>query len=273
VTVDAQGNVYAVDNGNARVQELSPAGRALQQFPSASSRDPAAQLNDPTNVTIGPDGKVFVTDHGNQRIAIFKLDATFVGSIFKYKKHGGTLRKFNSLAIDKVGNMYATDLDNDQVLKLSPSGAWLAQWGSPGNGQRQFSEPEGVATGPEGNVYVVDHDNSRVLEFSLAGARAKYVRTIGQGYLDHPEGVAVDHSGNVYVADTNNDRIDIFSARGHFIRAFGVHGAGRGQMLSPASVAVDGQDNIYVADWGNDRIEKFSPRGHLLWETPVRSLA
>ncbi len=66
IAVDAEGNVYAADFYNHRVQKFSADGRLLTSF--GEHGDAAGQFDYPIGVAIAADGNVFVADYGNQRI-------------------------------------------------------------------------------------------------------------------------------------------------------------------------------------------------------------
>ena len=89
---------------------------------------------------------------------------------------------------------------------------YLTQWGSPGGGNEQFSEPFGVATDAAGNVYVSDYNNNRIQKFTNTGTYLTQWGSegSGDGQFDRPYGVATDAAGNVYVVDAGNNRIQKF---------------------------------------------------------------
>ena len=58
---------------------------------------------------------------------------------------------------------------------------YLTQWGSPGSGKGQFSEPFGVATDAAGNVYVADRYNWRIQKFTSSGAFLTQWGAFGNG--------------------------------------------------------------------------------------------
>src|SRR5258708_32830136 len=60
ITVDGEGNVYVVEEGNHRVQKFTDRGRYLASW--AGPTGSAAYLELPTAITVGSDGRLFVTD-------------------------------------------------------------------------------------------------------------------------------------------------------------------------------------------------------------------
>jgi len=143
---------------------------------------------------------------------------------------------------------------------------FVAKWGSHGNGDGQFSYPQGVAVDIGGHVYVADMANSRVEKFDSGGTFLAKWGSHGSrdGELLYPTGIAVDGAGNVYVADVYNDRIQKFDGSGAFVTKWGSDGTGDGEFADPEGIAVDAAGNVYVADTGNDRVQKFSPSGTFL---------
>jgi sugar lactone lactonase YvrE len=151
------------------------------------------------------------------------------------------------------------------VAAVQPPLEFLAQWGSLGSGDGQFSKPHGVAVDRAGNVYVADTYNHRIQKFDADG---NYLTQWGfygwgNGQFYYPKGIAVDAADNVYVADTSNHRIQKFDADGNYLTQWGFYGWGRGQFYFPKGIAVDGTDKVYVADTSH-RVQKFDANGTFL---------
>jgi DNA-binding beta-propeller fold protein YncE len=53
------------------------------------------------------------------------------------------------------------------VLYANLRGDVLLRWGGKGSDSASFTQPSGVAVGPDGAVYVVDYGGTRVLKFKL----------------------------------------------------------------------------------------------------------
>jgi sugar lactone lactonase YvrE len=79
VAVDAEGNVYVVDSGSHRIRRISPDGSVSTIAGSgvAGYTDgPAAEAEFwyPTDVAVGPDGKLYIADSKNHRIRIITIE-------------------------------------------------------------------------------------------------------------------------------------------------------------------------------------------------------
>jgi DNA-binding beta-propeller fold protein YncE len=170
------------------------------------------------------------------------------------------------IAVDAEGNVYVSDYALDRVLKFSPVGAVLAQWGTSGSTVGQFNAPFGVAVDGASTVFVADQLNNRVQRFGTDGMPlgAWGAPGAGPGELRTPFGVAVGSGGRVYVADFGNDRVEVFTSGGTVLNTFGVHGSGDGQFQRPAGVAVGLDGTLYVTDHFNDRVERFAADGRFL---------
>jgi serine/threonine-protein kinase len=268
LSLDRQGNVYAIDSHNNRVQEFSPRGKYLAVFPRPG--DTSYSLYNPSDLAVSPTVGLVISDLGNERLVELSSRGAFQRPIQKHVR-GGHLRDFSSVTVDGHGNVYAMDLYQSRILELTWNGRQVGQWGRSGSQQCRFNDPGGISIGPQGHVYVADSGNNRVQELVLRTSRpyCTLVRILGEREgagryeLHTPRGVTVDR-GNVYVADSQNNRVQEFSPLGFYVRTF------RGGMSGPAAVAVDGQGDVYVSDYYQDRIDKFSPTGKLIWYTNGR---
>ncbi len=142
-----------------------------------------------------------------------------------------------------------------------PPYAFVAAWGSKGEGEGQFNDPTGIAVS-ETQVFVSDARNGRIQVFDLNG---KFLRSFGNpgdklGELNRPMNLSV-RGDALYVAEYFNDRIQVFSLDGTPKRVIGKAGAGPGEFNAPGGVAVDRAGTIYVADFYNHRIQKLKADG------------
>ena len=146
------------------------------------------------------------------------------------------------VAVDAAGDVFVTDLDLQEVFKITPKGTQTTI----GSG---FEVPEGVAVDGAGNAYITDSEAAQVFKVTQGGVQT----TVGSGF-SYPSGVAVDGSGNVYVTDPFNDQLTEITPSGtQTSLGSGFH--------SPGGVAVDAAGNVYVANTYGEQVLKITPGG------------
>jgi hypothetical protein len=219
--------------------------------------------NRASDVTLDKDGNLYVA--GDHRILKYTPDGTLISSIENIGSDYDLTWWF-CIAVDDLGNIYATNRDRHQVTKFDSSGNYITKWGSYGNGNYQFNNPVGIAVDSDGYVYVCDQNNHRISKFSSEGTFEKTWGSQGgyDGLFQHPYGIAVDSSNNIYVTDNNNSRIQVFSPDGTFIRKWGQWGYEDHQIRGPSGIALDSEGNVYVVDDRNYKVVKFTSDGTFL---------
>ncbi len=172
------------------------------------------------------------------------------------------------IAVAPDSSLYVADADNNRIQHFSPQGELINSWGTfadatagdaPGG---TFSQPWGVAVGPDGSVYVADTWNHRIQKFSPEGDFQTMWGYFGQAEAPDafwgPRDVAVDSRGRIFVTDTGNKRIVVFNSDGQFVTQFGEFGLEPGNFDEPVGVDVDSNGRVYVADTWNQRIQVFA---------------
>lgn len=160
----------------------------------------------------------------------------------------------------------------------------LAGDGSPGSQDgaaraARFSDPFGVAVGPDGSVYVSDAgESNRVRKITTRG-EVSTLAGAGEGFADGaspsasfntPSALASDGEGNLYVADTGNNRVRKITPDGKVSTLAGDGAAGfrdgpaaQAEFDAPVGIAVDKEGNVYVADTYNDRVRVVTKGGEV----------
>jgi sugar lactone lactonase YvrE len=195
VAVDAKGNLYVADRGNARVL----------YYPAGST----------TATRVLGQGGSFTTGTSNKGGISAKSLSNFLDEVM----------------VDGSGNLYVADVGNNRVLYY-PKGSATAtrvygQGGSfttntvSGISADSLNQPCGLVVDSVGGLYIADQVNSRVLYYPAGSTTA--TRVYGQGgsfttgtannggisadSLFIPSGVALDESGNLYISDQFNNRV------------------------------------------------------------------
>lgn len=178
------------------------------------------------------------------------------------------------VAIGPQGDIFVMDTKNARVQKFNSDGRYLSKWGSPGDGDGQFSiilpDVGRLVVDPQGNVYVIDHGNSRVQKFDAAGNFLTKWGTSGDGdsQFRDPSDIVIDTQNNVYVSDYLKSDVQKFDNNGQLLLRWQSPG-------SIYSLAIDPDGNILVADEAGG-IRKYDTNGALLFDIrpkPIDNIA
>jgi YD repeat-containing protein len=256
VAFDGEGDIWASDYGNNRIEKFSAKGAWIASYGSLGSGN--EQFTAPGGIDVNKStGNVYVADTNNARIIERSSSGAFVR---KFGTEGaGKLTRPGSLKLDSAGNVWVPDINANKIFEYSSTGVFIAAYGTEGSGEVQFKKPIALAFAGE-NVYVADSGNHRVQELTNKGAFVRNVGTEGRGSgeLYDPEGIAADAAGNLYVVDAVAGQVEEFSASGSYMATFASQGAGEEQLSEPLGDAIDAAGALYVADAGSNHLKKWS---------------
>jgi sugar lactone lactonase YvrE len=240
VRVDADDNIWAVDEGTDMLVKFNPAGKVLMTI--GRREDPVAML------------------------ANMPGSGSFHGRNAHYR-----FGRQTDIAFDQQGNIFVADGYFDaRVVKYDKTGRFVKAVGTRGNGNLQFNTPHSIATDFQGNVYVGDRGNARVqvLDNDLnwkanypnvgnpwavcvsGGPRPK---NSGRQYLyvsnswpDSAPAAAAEFTGEVYKLELD----------GTIIGKFGRAGKAAGEFATIHQMDCRDPDVIYTAEINNWRSQK-----------------
>jgi sugar lactone lactonase YvrE len=268
VSVGPDSSVYVADYGNNRIQKFTSSGEYMMKWGNPGTG--TGQFSLPQDVTVGPDGSVYVVS--NNRISKFTSTGTFVTEGRSFGPSQTSFAGPQAVAAGPDGLLYVTNgWMRYFVAILNSDCAYLSAWQSFGSGDGQFDTPRDVAVGPDGSIYVADAQNYRIQRFTPSGRFVTEWGVQGYGNGQFPFGilggavcVAVGLDGSVYAGDAGQ-RIQKFSSSGEFITKWGGSGSGDGQFYEIAAIAIAPDGTLYVADrWSNNRIQKFTSSGEFI---------
>jgi len=122
-------------------------------------------LSSPHDVELTPDGDIWLSDSGNNRMLLLSPD------LMIKRELSGSPYDFDGVRYQDVladGTIIAADKNNHQVKFITASGelALILGTGRPGRGEQEFTTPEGVET--DGDVlWISDSGNNRIVRYRL----------------------------------------------------------------------------------------------------------
>ncbi|HEY3212233.1 MAG TPA: hypothetical protein VGL16_03380 [Actinomycetota bacterium] len=189
------------------------------------------------------------------------------------------------LAVDRAGNVYIVDHDNNRIWMVDTNGmiTTIAGTGAPGwSGDggpatdARVDHPWGIALDEGGNVYFTQLPSvvrridaaSGVITTVAGGGKVGYAGDGGpaiEARMNSPEHVAVDEDGNLYIEDTGNNCIRMVDRTLIITTVVGLRGKGFGGDWGPARLAGLSEPSgmlltpdgvLYIADSGNNRVRR-----------------
>lgn len=237
VTCDSVGNVYVADTKNQLIRKIDTFGIVTTVagtgfFGVMDGPSNSARFADPTGITLGKDGSIFVCDHVAhtiRRISTSGTVTTIAGKAFiegNTDGNGANARFYRpyGIELDFDGNIIVADEWNHRIRKVTPAGVTttIAGSGLLGSdngpaGQARFNYPWDVVADRNGVIYVMDGYNQMMRRIAndtvitYAGTVANTGAMDGYGTQASFSGataIAMDHRNNdIYVGDAFNELI------------------------------------------------------------------
>jgi RHS repeat-associated protein len=198
IGIGPTGAVWVGDSTNRRVQEFSLSGTFIEAIGFGVSNGEATfqickskcqagikgsepgQFASTWGLAVG-NGKLYVTDTGNNRVEEFNEKGEIAGEFGSKGSSNGDFEAPIGIAVDATtGNVVVTDTGNNRVEEFTPAGGYIAQFGVSGAGNGQLDFPEGVVVNTAGDISVVDDLNHRVEEWAptIGNEAAHTTRTV-----------------------------------------------------------------------------------------------
>ena len=242
---------------------IQPASAESLVVSTLSGTGGAGIFNNPSGVSVSPDGTIYVADQENFQIKKIVGDNISVFATAPNPTALQTANSFCSVYVKSVDEVFASDCLNSKVYKFTKSGqlarTYLMNLQLP---NRFYDWGGGLAVDLNGGIFLSDEHNRVILRIDeTSGATSIYAGTQGKvGSIDGdqstalfyiPRGLAVDSKGNLIVADAGNDKIRKISPQR-------VTSSYTERIPAPIGVAVDSQDSVYAITerWAGATITK-----------------
>jgi sugar lactone lactonase YvrE len=229
IAVGPDDMVYTVDDGDHTVRKFTPDGKQVLMIGTpgkatdtgydgksiASIKKGGPPFNRPTDVTVAPDGEIYVCDgYGNARVHRFTAEGKLLQSWGEPGNGPGEFHLPHGIGVSPDNRIFVTDRENDRIQIFSREGQFLDMW-------THLQRPTDISFDKEGRMYVSELW-WRVDQSSFTNGKIRW---------DLPGGVRVlDLQGNVLLHWCSADR----EAPGNFV--------------APHTICVDSHGDIYVGE-------------------------
>jgi len=306
VTVGPDGSLYIADGFSGRIRRVGPDGiittvaGGTGTMGESGDGGPAtlAWLNLPYDVTVGPDGSLYIADAQDLRIRRVGPDGiiTTVAGTGTYGESGdggpatqARLSEPYGVTVGPDGSLYIADSigqygESSRIRRVGPDGiiTTVAGGGVHGLGDggpatlAQLNGLYDVTVGPDGSLYIAEAYRIRrvgadgIITTVAGGGQDIYGNGIPatQAQLNVAIGVTVGPDGSLYIADYYTHRIRRVGSDGIITTVAGngtpgYNGDGipatQAQLEYPQGVAVGPDGSLYIADYWNYRIRRVNP--------------
>jgi hypothetical protein len=274
VTFDPEGQPVVLDFNNHRVIRLNKYGR-FDRIIGGTFGSPfdglakEIQLNHPTNVNFGPNGKMILTCWHNS--ILMEMDMT-TGWIQRYCGASDFGRCYNG---DNIPRLNAC-LDLPVCTAYGPDGNLYV--GDQANQVIRRIDANGIITTYAGTAPTIDSGPPATMTYHYGyggdgGPAASAMLHFEVGQAANPSGrICFDPAGNLFIADTSNHAIRKVDTSGIITTYAGMGPTNGGyagdgglatgaKLYEPRDVACDATGNIFVADTGNHVIRMVATDG------------
>jgi hypothetical protein len=270
--------LWLVHTGRHELLRATLEGEILfrRGWPEESGQYQKAEQFNPTGVTVGPGGDVYVADgYGLGFVHQFRADGTWVRCWGGGGTEPGKFRTPHGIALDERHDpprlIVADGYGLGFVHQFRADGTWVRCWGGGGTEPGKFRTPHGIALDERHDpprLIVADRENHRLQTFTLDGALIEVV----EGMLRRPCGAALH--GDVLAVPDLAGRVTLLDRDNRLLAQLGDqpdegkranNGVPRsdwldGQFVSPHGLAWGPDGDLYVLDWvAQGRFTRLAP--------------
>ncbi|HID31880.1 MAG TPA: hypothetical protein EYP24_00695 [bacterium (Candidatus Stahlbacteria)] len=219
VAIDSRDRIYIANTGRSEI--LVYEGDSLLYRFGVEGYEPG-KLHHPTAIAVIDSGARYndekneflvVIDQNRHRIQKFSLDGE-LKAVTSYIAIGLDDAEFSYLAIDRHGNIYATDRYNHQIHKFDHRLRYIISVGREGGGALEFYEPRGISVGRRyGQVFLTEKEGGQYL---WIGIDAYLIGFFPQTFTIKRPGTTIA----LYITDVARLKMSIVNDNGDIIRSF-----------------------------------------------------
>lgn len=232
----------------------------------SSLHEPTKVLGSKNNI-ISPNRIAFsrnatwaVTDGAKHCVNIFNNQDELIQVIGGTNDRENRFKNPKGVAFDSDNCLYIVDSGNQRIVKFDIDGNYLLQFSTKGSGNRQFSDPSGIAVHDD-RVYVADSGNCHVAVFQSDG---QFCSTFGSEEFEGILDVSISADNLVLVSNWSNEAVHVFTLGGECVSKFGRRGYYKTPLNYPYCITTESNGYTLIAEYYNHRVSVFDKEGALV---------
>ena len=240
---------------------------SLECINSKSLPDISTEANQPSDLSLAPNGYIYLVDGVNNRVIVLDREGRVK---FTFGQEGTGQGEFEhplGIDISKEGTVYIADSGNQRVQVFDSNGNFLLLFSVDSGPQERPSDPADVLVSDlKDYIYVSDNDNHKIKVYDTRGNFQFEWGKFGEepGHFRYPGILAKNQHNEIFVVDVLNTRVQKFDPFGNHILDIGSWGVLPGDLFRPKGIAIDGKDRVFVSDSYMGLIQVFSDSGRFL---------
>jgi DNA-binding beta-propeller fold protein YncE len=226
-----------------------------------------AGVDQPSDLAIGPQGRIYLVDGVNNRIVVTDANGTLQFTFGRSGGGAGELQHPMGIDISKKGQVFIADTGNHRIQVFDPQGGFLYMFPvKTAPGEKPAAPVDVLALDRKSYLYVSDKDNHKIKVHKQKGAFVFEWGGFGEvrGRFRYPGILAADQYNRIFVVDVLNTRIQEFDPDGNFITEISTWGVSPGELFRPKGVVVDKNDRVFITDSFMGCIQVFTDVGGFL---------
>lgn len=193
----------------------------------------------PFDITSGPEGNLWFTEHGTSKIG----EITTAGTVSEYALPAGS--EPEGITAGSAEDVWFTDYGTSKIGKITTAGA-VTEYAL-----RNGSDPSGIASGPDGELWFAEEGNSKIGKITTTGAVTEYALP-GDSF---PNGITSGPDGNLWFTDPVMGKIGKITTAGA-VTEYSVPA-----QSFPYTIVSGSDGNLWFTEEGTSEIGKITTAG------------
>lgn len=170
IAVDAAGNIWITDTGDARIIEFDPNGNPLGVFGSRGTGQ--GQFDEPVGIAIAADGDIYVADAWNNRVQRFDRSFQYLGEFpvnwatDAATGHGAENKPYLAVLSDQ--SVSVSFPDEGRIVQYDAQGTMLRSVNQLPGTSAKLQHPLGVAMTAAGELLVSDSSANQLVRVPVS---------------------------------------------------------------------------------------------------------